>query len=107
MLCLLQPYGLIAWLSETPSIFSTDGVHNTFRPFAEEGEADGRLRRVQSSGEHIYDISTSVHTIIIHKILLPKSLGGFQIYMSHFIISVFFLVVAKSFSITHFFDASV
>ena len=45
-LCLLQPYGLIAWLSETPSIFWTGGVHNTFRPLAEEGEADGRLRRV-------------------------------------------------------------
>ena len=45
-LCLLQPYGLIVWLSETPSIFSTGGVHNTFRPLTEEGEADGRLRRV-------------------------------------------------------------
>ena len=72
MLCLLQPYGMIPWLSGTPSIFSTGGVHNTFRPLAEEGEADGRLRRVQSLGEHIYDISTSVNTIIINKIVLPK-----------------------------------
>ena len=45
-LCLLQPYGLIAWSSKTPSILSTCGVHDTFRPLAEEGEADGRLRRV-------------------------------------------------------------
>ena len=45
-LCLLQPYGLIAWLLETPSIFSTDGGHNSFWSSTEEGEADGRLRRV-------------------------------------------------------------
>ena len=46
VLRLLQPYDLIAWLSETLSIFLTGGVHNTFQPLTEEGEADGRLRRV-------------------------------------------------------------
>ena len=39
--------------------------------------------------------------------LYPSHLGALKFYMSCFIISVFFLVVEKSFSITPFFDASV